>query len=305
MGLINNILFQMVVYAIPIILATIGGLLAYRINVVNIGLEGFMIFGALFSSLVIYYTQSYFLGLVVAGLSGIILGLLFSLFSVTLKSNFVITGFAINILALSVGAFIVKSLRLTQLDISFNKIMNLKLTIPLIKDIPILGPILSGHSPMTYITVFLFLLVIVFLNKTKTGTYIKVIGENEEAAESVGLKITLLKYITLTLSALIVSLGGFVIAVEQIRLFTPEIIAGTGFIAIAAIYCGNGKPLLSSMYALIFGLTKSLSLNLAFGNNELEGILKIVPYITIIVVLLIVSLIQNKNKLERGVYESV
>ena len=139
-----------------------------------------------------------------------------------------------------------------------------------------------------------------FLNKTKAGTYIN-FGENQNAALSVGIRIKTVKYITLVLSAVIVGLGGFSITVEQVRLFTPGVIAGTGFIAIAAIYCGNGRPVKTALYAAIFGLTKSLSLNLAFGNSTLEGLLKMVPYVTIIIVLTIVGMIEHKNKLVRGV----
>lgn len=299
--MLNNIIHQMIIYAVPILLASLGGLLAYRLNIINIGLEGIMVFGALASALVIYFTGNYIMGLLTAVVVSAIIGLIFAVFSVHLNANFVITGFAINILSLALGSFLVKSLDLTQIDTSVVRIDQLTFTIPLIDKIPLIGPILSGHTPMVYITVLLYVFISIFLNKTKAGTYIKVIGENQSAALSVGIRIKTVKYITLVLSAVIVGLGGFSITVEQVRLFTPGVIAGTGFIAIAAIYCGNGRPVKTALYAAIFGLTKSLSLNLAFGNSTLEGLLKMVPYVTIIIVLTIVGMIEHKNKLVRGV----
>ena len=98
-------------------------------------------------------------------------------------------------------------------------------------------------------------------------------------------------------------LGGFAIAVEQIKLFTPDIIAGTGFIAIAAFYCGNGKPSSSLLYALLFGLAKALAFTLAFNMPQVEGILKIVPYVAIVIVLTVTAIIKRRKSLMRGVYQ--
>lgn len=305
MNFIDGIITQTIIFAVPIIISALGGLLAYKINIVNIGLEGFMVFSALVSALVIYFTGSYILGLVVAILVSAILGLIYAFFAVTQKANFVITGFAINILAAAVGGFVIKYLntigKLSQNSIPTNmEESKMQLIIPGLNKVPILGALLSGHTPMVFLTIILFIFVSLFLFKTRMGTYTQVIGESEEAARSVGIKVDKVKYIVLILSAVIVGFAGFNVAVERVRLFTPDVIAGTGFIAIAAFYCGDGKPGRTTIYALIFGFTQSLSMNFGLLNRSLMGILKIVPYVTIIVVLTINSLLKVRNKLDRG-----
>jgi ABC-type uncharacterized transport system permease subunit len=307
MNFVDSILAQTIIFAVPIIISALGGLLAYKINIVNIGLEGFMVFSALVSTVVMYFTGSYMWGLLSAVAISAIMGLIYAFFAVTQKANFVITGFAINILAAAVGGFVIKHLN-TIGKLSQNSIpvtleqSKMQLIIPGVHDIPILGALLSGHTPMVFLTIVLFVIVSVFLYKTRMGMYTQVIGESEDAARSVGIKVNKVKYIVLIMSAVIVGFAGFNIAVEQVRLFSPVVIAGTGFIAIAAFYCGDGRPGRTTIYALIFGLTQSLAMNIGLMNNALAQILKTVPYITIIIVLTINSLLKVRNKLDRGAH---
>ncbi|OQA78889.1 MAG: L-arabinose transporter permease protein [Tenericutes bacterium ADurb.Bin239] len=305
MDLLSSIITQTIIFSVPIILSALGGLLSYKINIVNIGLEGFMVFSALVSATVIKLTGSYIYGLIATVIVSGLLGLVYSFFAISQKANFVITGFAINILSLATGGFVIKLLnkmgRIVGNDITVGiEERKMQLIIPGIKDIPILGSLLSGHTPMVFLTVILLIFVSIFLYKTKMGTYTQVIGENEEAARSVGIKVNRVKYLVLIMSAIIVGFAGFNIAIERVRLFTPVVIAGTGFIAIAAFYCGDGKPGLTTLYAVIFGLMQSIAMNIGIINKEIAGILKMVPYITIVIVLTINSLLKPKNKLDRG-----
>ncbi len=303
MKVIDVILINTFIFALPIVLSTLGGLIAYKLNIVNIGLEGFMLLGGLFSGLGVYYTKSYVVGLLICLIFSGLIGLIYAFFAIKLKSNFIITGFAINVIAGALSAYILITMDRKDLDLNVVNAENLKLVFSGTENIPILNGLINSHSPMFFITIIIFILLVVIFNSTRFGTYIKVIGENEKAARAQGIKVDLIKYLALILSALIVGLGGFAIAVEQIKLFTPDIIAGTGFIAIAAFYCGNGKPSSSLLYALLFGLAKALAFTLAFNMPQVEGILKIVPYVAIVIVLTVTAIIKRRKSLMRGVYQ--
>ncbi|MCR4434828.1 MAG: ABC transporter permease [Clostridiales bacterium] len=301
MNLVDNILYDMLYHSTPILLAVLGGLFAHKANVLNIGLEGMMLTGAFSSALVVMLTGSLWLGLVISVLLTLVLGLVFSFLSVTLKSNFIITGFGINLFAAALSAFVLKFMKLANINVSsVVDVASLKIHIPLLADIPILGSILSGHTAITYAGYILIIAAGIVLYHTKFGVYVRVVGENEEAAKSVGINANAVKYAAVLIGAALCALAGMELSVERLALFTNNMTAGRGFIAIAAIYCGRGEPLKCALYALLFGLAKSLAINLALFAGPISGLFEIVPYLTIVVVLFMVSVIQNRNNNVRG-----
>lgn len=303
MSLLNNILYDMVYHSTPLILAVLGGLFAYKANVLNIGLEGLMLMGAFSSTLFILITGNYYLGILLGIICTLIVGLIFALFSITFESNFIITGFGLNILVASICTFLLKYKKLTNINITqMVNVNDLKIHIPLIKDIPILSSILSGHTPITYLSIILIFVVNIVLYKTQFGIHLRVVGENEEAAKSVGIKSNRLKYASIMIGALLCSLAGINLATERMALFTDNMIAGRGFIAIAAIYCGKADPFKSSAYAIVFGLAKSLAINLALYAGPISGLFEMIPYLMIVLVLSIVSANECKKTRLRGFY---
>lgn len=301
MNLIDNILYDMLYHSTPLILAVLGGLFAHKANVLNIGLEGMMLMGAFSSALIVMLTGSFWLGILISVLLTLILGLVFSFLSVTLKSNFIITGFGINLFVAALSAFVLKFMKLANINVSsIIDVASLKIHIPVIKDIPVLGSVLSGHTAITYLSFLLIIAATILLYNTKFGVYVRVVGENEEAAKSVGINANAIKYLAVLIGAALCSLAGVGLSVERLALFTNNMTAGRGFIAIAAIYCGRGEPLKCSLYALLFGLAKSLAINLALFAGPISGLFEIVPYLTIVVVLFMVSVIQNRSNNIRG-----
>lgn len=301
MNLIQNILYDMVYHSTPLILAVLGGLFAHKAGVLNIGLEGMMLMGAFSSALFLLLTGSLWLALLISVLLTLILGLIFSYFSVTLKSNFIITGFGINLFVAALSTFILKFMKLANINVSsVVNVSSLKISIPFISQIPALGNILSGHTAITYTGFILILVTSILLYYTKFGVYVRVVGENEEAARSVGIRVNNVKYAAVLIGAALCALAGMELSVERMALFTNNMTAGRGFIAIAAIYCGRGEPLRCALYALLFGLAKSLAINLALFAGPISGLFEIVPYLAIIVVLTMVSVIQNRNNTMRG-----
>ncbi len=298
---IIKVLSDSLYYTGPILLVSLGGLFAYKAGVVNIGLDGMMGIGALISAFVLFYTSSWIMAVLAGILGGILIGLLFSYFGVTKKANFIITGFAINLLATALGKYVLalegeKDINVVGI-IPANMI---RLELPLIKDIPFVGAILSGHTLLVYLSFILIFVMSFIIYKTRLGTYVRVVGESEEAAKSVGIKLNRIKYLAVIIGAVLAGLAGYDVAIHQLSAYTPDITSGIGFIAIAAIYCGDGKPRTVSLYAILFGLSTSLATNLAIRIGTIAGLLKIIPYLMIVVVLSIVAIINHRKSLYRG-----
>lgn len=301
MSLVQNILYDTIYHATPLILAVLGGLFAYKANVLNIGLEGMIIMGAFSSSLTIYLTGSYYMGLLVGILATLVVGLVFSFFSITMKSNFIITGFGLNLLVAAIGTFVLKYMDLSNINLSqIINVNDMKISIPLINQIPILSSILSNHTLITYLSFFLIFVVYLVLYKTRFGIHLRVVGENEEAAKSVGLRSNRMKYAAILIGAVLCALAGTNLSAERLALYTDNMVAGRGFIAIAAIYCGKADPVKSSIYAILFGLARALAINLSLFAGPISGLFDMIPYLMIVVVLFVVSYMESKKTKVRG-----
>lgn len=301
MDFIVKILADSLYFTGPILLVSLGGLFAYKAGVVNIGLDGMMGIGALTATLVLFYTHSWIIALFVGIIAAVLIGMLFSFFGITKKANFIITGFAINLLATALGKYVLALEGKTAINvIGILRTHQKFIDIPLIKDIPILGDIISGQSLLVYFSFLAIFLVSFIIFKTKFGTYVRVVGESEEAAKSVGINIHLIKYLAVIIGAIFALFAGYDVSVHQISAYTPGITAGIGFIAIAAIYCGDGHPKIVAIYAILFGLSRSLATNLAIRIGSIAGLLQMIPYLMIVIVLSVVAIINHRKSLYRG-----
>lgn len=299
--MLNNILYDFVVNSTPIILAVLGGIFAHKVNVLNIGLEGMMLMGAFASALFVQVTGSIWAGILIAVLCTLAIGVVFSVFAITLKSNFIITGLGVNLFVSMLSAFVLKVMGVANINVaSIVDVAALKIHIPILRDIPVIGPLVSGHTAITYISFVMIAIASVLMFKTKFGVYVRVIGENEEAARAVGIKVGKIKYAAVLIGAVLCALAGANLSVESLALFTPDMTAGRGFIAIAAIFCGRGMPIKTTAYALVFGLARSLAIHLGVVAGTISGLLEMVPYLMIVVVLAIASAVQSKKTRLRG-----
>lgn len=300
MDLLASILYDTVYHAAPIILCVIGGVFAYQANVLNIALEGMMGIGAFASTLTVYFTNSLVLGLLAGVLAALIFGAIFSVMGVTLRGNVIIIGVAINLLVTAIAGFVMVRMNVANISLSSLNVSDLQIIIPGIDAIPILGPIVSGHPILTYVAFIGIWLMWVLSYRTKFGTYVRVVGENEDAAKSLGLKTNFYKIVAILIGALTCGLAGINLSTERLGLYTNGMTAGRGFVAIAAIYCGRGDPLKSSLYAILFGFARSLSINLAIYAGPASGLFDVIPYVVMVVVLLVVQVSKRRNVRTRG-----
>lgn len=300
MDLLSNILYDTVYHSAPIILCVLGGIYAYKANVLNIALEGMMLNGAFISVLTVYLTDSVVLAVLAALVTTILWGVVFSLLGITGKGNVIVIGLGINLIVPAIADFVMKRMELANISLQSVSVAKMKIHIPVIKDIPLLGKILSGHPPITYLAFIGIIFFTVLMYRTRFGVYVRVVGENEDSAISLGIRTNWYKYAAVLIGAFCCALAGINLSLERMSMYTNNMTAGRGFIAIAAIYCGQGRPIASVLYAVLFGVARSLSVNLSVFAGPAAGLFDIIPYIIMVIVLAVVSYMKYKHIKVRG-----
>ena len=220
MSAVNNIIYQSVVYLAPVLLCVLGGIFAYKANVLNIALEGMMMAGAFVSMLIANLTGSVPAGYLSAFAACLLLGLVFSLMGVTLKGNVIVIGLAINMLVPATAGFIMKIMSVPSITLQGFSTNSIVLNIPGVEHIPVLGPILSGHPPITYVAYLMIAVMSVLMYRTRFGVHVRVVGENEDTAISLGLKTDLYKIAAILIGAGCCALAGINLALERLSLYT-------------------------------------------------------------------------------------
>lgn len=300
MDLLNSILYDTVYHSAPIILCVIGGIFAYKANVLNIALEGMMLNGAFVSVLVAYLTGSIPVAIISAIVTTLLWGLVFSFLGITCKGNVIVIGLGINLIVPAIAEFVLKVMELANISLQGVNVADFKINIPVIGSIPVIGKILSGHPTITYLAFIGIAFFAVLMYKTRFGIYVRVVGENEDSAVSLGIKTNRYKYEAVLIGAFCCALAGINLSFERMAMFTNDMTAGRGFIAIAAIYCGQGRPVASSLYAILFGVARALSVNLSVYAGPAAGLFDTIPYIIMVTVLAVVSFMKYKNVKVRG-----
>lgn len=286
----------------PILFATLGAVVGEKAGISNIGLEGIMMISALFGSLTAYWTGSWAMGVLLALVIGILVSLLMGFFSFNLKTDIILTGVAVNMIGSGGTLFLVKvitqasegsalasttSLITTNLQIP-------SINIPLLKDIPILGSVLSGHSVLTYVAFLLVFLVWVLLYRTPLGLNIRSVGENPNAAASVGVSVLKIKYIAIGFSGAMAGLGGAYMSMYYAMGWSQDMVAGRGFIALAAQAMGAGEPVGSMLAALVFGLAQALGIKVSSMGAD-SNLVSPIPYLVTILGLVTFALIARSR----------
>lgn len=282
----------------PILLTTLGAMIAARAGARNIALEGTMLTAAFVGVAASHFTQSAFAGLAFAVLSGIIMSNIIAYFALKLKSNIIISGISLNLMASGMTVF---GLYLLTGDkgasTSLNSLVLPNINIPIIENIPVLGNILSGHNILTYVALILVLLVWVMFKYTKLGLRIKAVGENPEAAESVGISVNRVKYIALTMSGALAALGGAFLSMGYVTLFSAGMTSGRGYIALATQAMAGANPIVGLLTSSLFGFAESMSNYLQGAKLPIEFI-QMLPYLAIVVIYVVYC--ANKTKKENS-----
>ncbi len=238
--------------ATPILLAALGGVMTERSGVINIGLEGMMLMGAFAAALASYFMGAW-MGILVGVLVGGLMGLLHAFLSVTVKANQIISATAINILAVGLPNLIVPIVWPGYFAITPVVPVVKDISVPILKDIPILGPVLGHQNPIVYIALLLVPAIHFLLFRTPLGLRIRSVGEHPEAADTLGISVTKMRYIAVTMSGLLAGLGGAFLSIAYQSQFSKAMTQGRGFIGLAAMIFGRWRPLGALYACLIFG----------------------------------------------------
>ncbi len=262
---IVDFLFMWIRVATPILLASLGAILCEKSGVVNLGLDGIMLISALFGVLGSAYGGNLIWGVIAGVGSALIISGIFAYFHLVLKANAVLCGTAVNTIASGLTVFALQLATGEKGSSSSLKSYTFPtVNIPFIKDIPILGDILSGHNLITYIAFLMVIVIWIFMYKTPLGLRMRAVGENPNAASSVGQNVIKIRFLAILLCGVLVGFGGMYLSMGYLSMFTRDMVAGRGFIALAACAMGQATPvgvLISSMvFAFFDGLSNILQL---------------------------------------------
>lgn len=271
--------------ATPLILAALGGLLTMHAGILNIGMEGMILLGAFFGILGSYFFSSSLMGVLLAVISGVAIGALFGFFVIELKSDEFIIGIAINIFAGGLTVFLLRSIFGVKGAFSSPDIVPLPdVHIPFLDKIEFLDKIFNNHSILVYVSWILVALVYILLYKTPYGYWIRGVGEHEEALETAGINPKKVKYVSSILCGMFCGLAGAHLSLGYLTLFTENMSAGKGFIALAAIIFGNSNPIKVYGASLLFGFFDALGIRVQSLGIPSQ-FTQMIPYLATVIVL--------------------
>lgn len=292
MDLIVNIMIGIIIAATPLVFAAIGELVVEKSGVLNLGVEGMMIIGAIAAFATTIETGSFLAGVLAAIICGTLMALLFAFLTQTLLANQVATGLALTLFGLGLAALIGQNYSGKSAP-SFPK-----LSVPGLSDLPVVGPLLFSHDFMVYGSIALVIVVAWFLARTRKGLIVRAIGENHDAAHAIGYSVIGYRYATLAFGGACAGLGGAYLSIVQTPLWVENMTAGRGWIALALVVFAAWRAWWALLGAYIFGGITILQLHSqALGLNVEPQLLAMLPYLATIVVLVLISYDRTKARL--------
>ncbi|MDO4272572.1 MAG: ABC transporter permease [Eubacteriales bacterium] len=283
--------------ATPILFATLAAAIASKSGITNMALEGIMLFSALFGVIFSSLTHSAWLGLVITIAIGGLIGMVLAFFVLNLKTDEILAAIAINLVATGGTVLILVAFSGDRgVSSSIRSVSAPNITIPLIDKIPFLGDVLSGQNVLTWLALLAVLLLHLFLYKTPLGLSIRAVGENKDAAESVGISSRKVQYIALIISGALAAMGGFYLSGGYMNMFTKDMSGGRGFIALAAASMGGNTPVGGFLVSLLFGLAQALANIMQLTSLMPYEIILMVPYLTTLIGLGVYYYAQKKKK---------
>lgn len=272
--------------ATPLLLAALGGILSERAGVFAVGLEGMMLAGAFAAAVAAWATDSFLGGILAALAGGALVGVMVAVVVVRFRADNMVTGIAANILVVGLTSYLLRaagrggrppSIHLTPLP---------DWPIPLLADIPVLGPLLFDHPPLTYLAAVGCVAMAFFLARTQTGLTLRATGENPEAVFASGGNPKLVRMLAVVACGGIAGLGGAVLTLQQVGTFTDGMTGGRGYLALASLIVGRWTPWGAALACLVFGAADAFGLRLqAFGVPASSYVLQMAPYVIALLVL--------------------
>jgi ABC-type uncharacterized transport system permease subunit len=279
------VLLTVISAATPLLYAALGELVVERSGVLNLGIEGMMLAGAVTAFATAVGTGSGAAGIVAGALAGAAMALIFAVLTVSLLSNQVATGLALTIFGIGLSALVgsgfvgVPTMRLPRLDV------------PGLTDLPVVGPLLFSHDFLIYLSVFMTAAVAWFLGRTRAGMVLRAVGESHDAAHSIGYPVVRIRYLAILFGGVMSGLGGAFLSLSYTPMWIEGMTAGRGWIALALVVFSAWRPGRLLLGAYLFGGVTIVQLY-AQGTGAYEGpaqLLSMLPYLATILVLTVIS----------------
>lgn len=280
----SAILLSIIAAATPLLFAALGELVTEKSGVLNLGVEGMMLVGAVCAFAVATATGSTALAILAAAAGGVLTSLLFGVLTLTLLANQVATGLALTIFGIGLSALLGQGYVGTPLDPLS------KLSIPGISEIPIIGPVLFGQDFLVYLSIVLTAAVAWFLYRTRGGLILRAIGESHESAHAIGYHVIGIRYLAVMFGGAMAGLGGAYLSLAYTPMWIENMTAGRGWIALALVVFATWRPWRVLLGAYIFGGVTILQLHIqGVGIDMPSQLLSMLPYLATILVLVLIS----------------
>jgi simple sugar transport system permease protein len=295
--LVNSVLVSTLNCATPLLFAALGGLVAQRAGVLNIGIEGMMLIGAFAALVVSHITGNVGVALFGGIVASSLLALVFCLFTITLRANPIVVGLALNIGATGLVGYILPLAFSVQGTFRPSGLQVLeRFTLTPLSEIPLFGALFTNHTFLVYLSWLCVPLVAFLLHRTVWGIRLRAVGEGVEAAHSAGIHTAALQYSAVLFSAVFASLAGAQLSIGELSLFSKEMTAGRGFIALAAFYFGSCQPWPTAWACLLFGFFEAIQYRLQLFGIPPQ-IVQMIPYLSVVVTLTLVQVRKYRSRL--------
>ena len=291
-----DFLFIVIRVGVPLLYAAMSAYVASLAGIPNIAVEGIMIFGALFGVYFSALTANAWLGLLGAIAVGVVMALVLAVFTMKMKASSIMIGIALNLFASNFSLYLLQlwtGSKGTTAALPSKVLPTIE--IPVIKDIPVLGDILSGHYFLTYVCIVLAILLAILVYKTPFGLRMKACGLDEHAAESVGIKVNKVRLIAIIMSSIFAALGGAYLSMGYMSIFSNNMTASRGWTGIAANAVGGGNFLIVVLTTFVFSIAQGVVNRLAITELPSE-LVNTIPYICVVIAMVFLSIKELQKK---------
>ena len=276
----------------PILYAALGEIMAERSGILNLGVEGMMLVGAVSGFILALHTSSPWAGLLLAMLAGGTMAFIHAFLTITLKANQVVSGLALTLFGTGFSGYIGKSYVGIRLPESFQAF-----PIPVLSDIPFIGPVFFNHDPLVYLSYLTVPALWFLVFRTRAGLHLRAVGENPAAADSAGINVFLTRYLYVIMGGMLAGIGGAYLSLHYVPSWVENMTAGRGWIAVALVIFATWNPANALWGAYLFGGLDAIGFRLQTLNVTVSPyFLKMLPYLFTVLVLILVT---RRNMLSR------
>lgn len=277
---VTSLLFGAVSLSVPLVFGALGGVIGERAGVVNVAIEGQLLLGAFSAALLSSISGNPFVGLIGAMLGGVLVASVLATFAIKYLVEQVIVGVVLNVLVTGLTGFLYGAL-LAPNEAELNTPVRFsRIEIPVLSDIPIIGPVLFNQTFIVYLMFLTIALVAWGLYRTKWGLRLRAVGEHPQAADTVGIKVNPTRFWNVLFAGAIAGIGGAYFTLVSVPQFGKEMTAGLGFIALAAVIFGRWDPIRATLAALLFGFATNLQNLLSVLKTPIPGeFMLMLPYV--------------------------